>query len=110
MANYSRDKMEKDNGTAMGLGAALGLGLLTTIVGGVASSNNKKKQEQALAQQRAARQEAIDECNSKISDIDSEIASLRSQFMGSFLNSDRIEQLQSWRRDWVARRNELMNS
>lgn len=106
MANYSRDKMEKDGNAAVGLGAAVGVGIVGAIIGGISAGNEKKKQEQA----RAARQEEIEKCNSKISDIDNEIANLRSQFMGGFLNSDRIEQLQSWRKDWVARRNELMNS
>lgn len=110
MANYSRDKMEKDSNAAVGIGAALGLGLLGAIIGIASDSSDKKKQEQALAQQRAARQDEIEKCNQKISDIDREIADLRSQFMGGFLNSERIEQLQSWRRDWVAKRNELMNS
>ncbi len=106
MANNSRDKMEKDGNASMGLGAAALLGVVGLVAGGIASSNDKKKQEQA----RAARQEEIEKCNSKISDIDSEIANLRSQFMGSFLNSDSIEQLLSWRKDWVAKRNELMHS
>ena len=109
MANYSRDEMEENGEKKIGIGIAA-LGILGAIIGGVAASNSQKEQERALAQQRAARQEAIDECNQKISDIDSEIANLRSQFMGGFLNSERIEQLQSWRRDWVSRRNELMNS
>lgn len=110
MANYGRDQMKKDNNTTKGLCTALGVGVFAAIVGGLTSSNDKKKQEQALAQQRAARQKEIEECNQKISDIDSEIADLRSQFMGGFLNSDRIEQLQSRRRDLVAKRNELMGS
>lgn len=110
MANYGRDKMEKDSNAAVGLGAAAVLGIIGAVAGGISKSNKDKKQEQALAQQRAARQMAIEECNQKISDIDSEIANLRSQFMGGFLNSERIEQLQSYRRDWVAKRNELMNS
>lgn len=103
MANYGRDKMKKDGDAAVGLGAAAALGILGAIVGGVSASNEKKKQEQA-------RQEEIEKCNSKISDIDNEIANLRSQFLGSVLNSDRIEQLQSWRKDWVETRNKLMNS
>ena len=105
MANYGRDQMKKDNNTAMGLGAAA-LGIIGTVVfGGITASKNNKKQ----AQVRAAIQAEIEKCNSEISDIDNKIANLRSQFMGSFLYSDQIEQLQSQRNDWVARRNELMN-
>lgn len=106
MANYSRDKMKKDGNAAVGLGTAVGLGVVGAIVGGISASNKKKNQEQ----ERAARQEKIELCNSKISDIDNEIANLRSQFLGSVINSDRIAQLQSWRRDWVEERNSLMNS
>lgn len=102
MANYSRDEMEENGEKKIGIGIAA-LGIIGAIIGGVAASNSQKEQERA-------RQEEIELCNQKISDIDSEIADLRSQFMGGFLNSDRIEQLQSWRKDWVARRNELMNS
>lgn len=105
MANYSRDKMEKDNGTAMGLGAAAGLGLISLAAACITKSKNNKEQ----AQVRAAIQTEIEKCNSAISDIDNKIANLRSQFMGSFLYSDQIAQLQSQRNDWVATRNKLMN-
>lgn len=104
MANQSREEMENEGNAGLGILGALALGLLGA---GVAASSSKKNKEK---QERNRLNGELRKVDSQIDYIDSQLADLRSGFLGSFLNSDQIDSLKAERSQLVAKHNQLVDA
>lgn len=78
MANYDREKMEKQGNASVGLGA----GLLTTVLAGA-----------AILYQEGQKGQKRQEIDAKISKINQQINELNSRFLGSVFHADEISEL-----------------
>lgn len=104
-----RDKAQSGEISGVGLVGAL-------IVGGIAKavsdSNKKKKMQQKqtqLQQIQAKKQEInnqIQRINSQITDIDRQINNYKNEFLGSWLNDTKIEELERKRSSLVKERSQ----
>lgn len=110
MANRSREEMENEGNAGLGILGALALGLLGTGVAASSSKKNKEKQEQEREQERNRLNGELRKVDSQIDYIDSQLADLRSGFLGSFLNSDQIDSLKAERSQLVAKHNQLVDA
>lgn len=110
MANSSREDMENEGNASLGILGALALGLIGVVGGAVANKNNKEKQSRARDQELSRLQGELRRVDSQIDSIDNEISNLRSGLLGSFLNSDQIDSLQSQRNQLVSKRNQLIQA
>ncbi|MCM1186544.1 MAG: hypothetical protein NC251_10465 [Lachnoclostridium sp.] len=86
MANYSREDMEKQGNTAVGLGAAALIGLGGLLV----KALNDNKQQSMINNNN-------NRINAQIADIDSQTNDYKSRFLGSIFYADKISALESKR-------------
>ncbi|MGN1340344.1 MAG: hypothetical protein ACI4WS_08630 [Oscillospiraceae bacterium] len=105
MANGSKhggiEGADKSAKATVGAGVAIAGGIAAALVGSAINASNKKKAEQE-------RQEKIEFCKSQISICNSKIADLRSDFLGSVLNSDEIAYYEDQRSKYQAELNRLI--
>lgn len=100
-------KADRAGKSILGLAA---LGLMGALAGSLEKRNKKEKQSRARDQELSRLQGELRKVDSQIDSIDNEISNLRSGFLGSFLNSDQIDSLQSQRNQLVSKRNQLIQA
>lgn len=86
MANYSREDAEKQGKAEVGVGAALIGGIITGILGVHEYQKNMLKKEQIRAE---------------IEEVDKEIAQCKAGLLGSWLNAERISQLEVYKEQLI---------
>lgn len=108
--NGSIEDQENEAKAGMGILGLAALGILAAVGTAVKNGSEKEKQKQEKEMERNRLNGELRKVDSQIDYIDSQLADLRSGFLGSFLNSDQIDSLKAERSQLVAKHNQLVDA